>query len=106
MRQIQVEIMEEAGVGPEALTLKSRTVFDRAGGDGLRYRIHAFHFECATAEVRLNWEHEAVRWASPREVRSLRTVYWLQEVLDRLGFTEGPAAAACARESIYFAGSV
>jgi len=106
VRQILAEIAEEAGLPSDGLVLKSRAVFDRPGGDGRLYRIHAFHFACCTAEVRLNWEHESVRWVSPHEARRLRTVYWLQEVLDRLGLKEAPASEPCTVESIYFAGSV
>ncbi|MCI4350057.1 MAG: NUDIX domain-containing protein [Thermoplasmata archaeon] len=66
--QAYKEVLEETGIAAEALTLaaRGRLVFAR---DGDRvFAIHPFRFRVADVDVRLDWEHTAHAWVSPKEL--------------------------------------
>ena len=78
------EIAEEAGMTAGALTLRRRQELDESGADGHVWHIHAFHFETDTADVRLNWEHDAAEWTTMQGLARLPTVPWFGRVLQVL----------------------
>ncbi|SFV02621.1 NUDIX domain-containing protein [Pseudoduganella namucuonensis] len=81
-RHALIEIAEETGMeGAGGPLLTGRAVLELEGGDGVHWRVHAFHFSCAHDTVRLNWEHDACCWLAPDDLGGLATVSWLERVL-------------------------
>lgn len=84
LAQVSNEIAEETGMSADRLTLRRRFELLEYGGQGEAWRIHAFHFETDTMDVRLNWEHDAVRWIAAPGLAQLRTVAWFGRILQVL----------------------
>ncbi len=86
LAQAYAEVREETGLAREHLTLLARgaplEVEDAARGR--RWRVYPFAFETDRAEVRLDWEHDELRWMSPDELDRLDTVPRLADALARV----------------------
>lgn len=84
LRQAFREVDEEAGINADQLRLTSAEIVERKGDDGNMWRVHAFSFRCLTESVRLNWEHDEVRWLPLDKSGALLTVPWLGNVIEAL----------------------
>jgi 8-oxo-dGTP pyrophosphatase MutT (NUDIX family) len=84
-----IEVAEETGLRPSLLQLRGGSVLDLAGGDGRRWKVHAFHFQANTRALQLNWEHDAAIWLRPAELAALPAVSWFGDVLRSLGIDGG-----------------
>ena len=87
LTQAHIEITEEVGLNSEEVTLlnvgKPFEVIDNARDRA--WRIHPFLFAVHHPEkIRLDWENMEMRWITPDELASLRTVPALREALDRV----------------------
>lgn len=94
------EISEEAGMDAGALTLRGRQELNESGADGRVWHIHAFHFETDTADVRLNWEHDAVKWTTMQGLARLPTVAWFGRILQVLQITAATAVMKCCKSAM------
>lgn len=92
MEQAVREVQEETGMPPHLVQLVRRLPLRLQGDDGT-WTVHAFHFDCATDDVVLNWENDDARWLSDPAASGLRTVSWLDTVHRSL--TETPELALC-----------
>jgi len=84
MRHAMLEVAEETGIAAAALQVDGAAVLDLAGTDGRLWRVHAYRLRASTQELRLNWEHDAVRWVAPDDLDDLPTVRWFGAVLQAL----------------------
>ena len=85
--QAYIEMAEEVGLNREEVTMlkvgKPFEVIDKARNRA--WRVHPFLFAVHDPEkIRLDWENIEMRWISPDELASLRTVPDLREALDRV----------------------
>jgi 8-oxo-dGTP pyrophosphatase MutT (NUDIX family) len=80
--QAWVELVEELGLEPPALRLVRSlpAVPLTSEASGKRFLVYPFLFESASAEVTLNWEHDAVEWAAVYRLAEADCVPW-QEAL-------------------------
>ena len=86
------EVQEETGM-PRHLVQLVRRIPLRLPGDDGTWTVHAFHFDCATDDVTLNWENDEAMWLSDPAASGLETVPWLDIVHRSL--TETPELALC-----------
>jgi hypothetical protein len=100
LAQVSSEIAEETGMRADRLTLRRRLELVEHGSHGEAWRIHAFHFETDTVDVRLNWEHDAVRWIAPQGIAQLRTVTWFGRILQVLDVVAPDTGANSNRRSV------
>ena len=87
LAQAYREMEEEAGLGPDEVTLLRAgdplVVVDTEAGR--RWIVHPFLFEVRPdAQVRIDWEHTEARWVRPEEVSAFDTVPQLAEALTRV----------------------
>jgi 8-oxo-dGTP diphosphatase len=80
--QALTEIHEETGLVGDALRLvrSPESIRIERPAQGWVWVIHPFLFDVATPELRLDWEHDAYRWADPTELNSEDCVSWLARV--------------------------
>lgn len=83
------EICEETGLLEESLRLVrggGRIPVPAGGGrrgrGAVLFIVHPFLFEVRGGRIRLDWEHTALRWVRPGELRRFRTVPALAEALE------------------------
>jgi 8-oxo-dGTP pyrophosphatase MutT (NUDIX family) len=82
--QARQEINEELGVPADRMQLvRQLPPMALRGQDGI-WTVHAFHFECASNRVTLNWEHDEAIWLDDYAASGLQTVSWLDAVHDGL----------------------
>lgn len=80
--QARLELSEEAGLDDAATgRLVAGRTLALADHTGHGWQVHTFRLEVATRDVRLNWEHDAVRWIADDEPHDLPCVSWLDQVL-------------------------
>ena len=86
------EVHEETGMPPDYLRLLHRAPLHLHGGDGA-WTVHAFHFDCSSSRVRLNWENDDAVWLRDPGASGLPTVSWLDAV--HRGLTRTGERALC-----------
>ncbi|MDH4846087.1 MULTISPECIES: NUDIX domain-containing protein [Pseudomonas] len=92
LTQAVTEVEEEVGISSDSLILGATAQIDLVGGDGLVWRVHAFHFFSMVDTITLNWENDAGCWVPFDEIGSYRTVSWLHNVMRALQPLKHPLA--------------
>ncbi len=95
LAQALTEIGEETGLARDTLRLvrSSEPIRIERPAQGWVWVIHPFLFDVATPELRLDWEHDAYRWADPTELTSDDCVSWLTRVWTLLDDSAAPQTA-------------
>jgi 8-oxo-dGTP pyrophosphatase MutT (NUDIX family) len=78
LAQALQELEEELSLLPTHVSLvRALPAVDLvSAASGKLFRVHPFLFESATAEVVLNWEHDAVEWHAPTRLLDSDCVRW------------------------------
>ena len=78
LEQALQELEEELSLRPPHVSLvRALPAVDlTSAASGKLFRVHPFLFESATAEVTLNWEHDAVEWHPPTRLLDPDCVRW------------------------------
>ena len=85
--QALVEIFEETGLDGNdlQLTRKGKPLSVEDEKLGTRWVVHPYLFHIADRErIRIDWEHQDLKWIKPREIGEYETVPMLKETLDRV----------------------
>ena len=82
LEQALAEIGEETGLEGEAIQLVAAPppIRIERPSQGWVWIIHPFLFDAASAELRLDWEHDDYRWIDPSELAASESVSWLSLV--------------------------
>lgn len=79
------ELHEETGLHREAFDgIRTGPVLTLAGQHEDTWLVHTFTCEIPSSGMRLNWEHDAMRWIAPGGVPAPGQVPWLVDVVDAL----------------------
>ena len=78
--QARLEILEETGLGPESVVLRSQGSLVLARAEKRMFVVHPLRFWTRSTTVRLDWEHTEFEWVDPSEIRARPTVPKLDEV--------------------------
>lgn len=86
LSQVWTELAEELELRPPTarLVLAQPAVALTSPASGKVFRVHPFLFEADSAEVVLNWEHDAVEWVEPVQLAQLECVGWQLALIDAL----------------------
>ena len=87
LTQALKEIKEETGLSNEKLSLihvgQPLEVVESCNPD-IIWIVHPYLFYSNTRLIRIEWEHDEVRWINPDEIQSYNTVPELKETLESL----------------------
>lgn len=81
------ELREETGLSGSDIKLKKEGEILEVVDEelGRKWIVHPFRFELAHPQkIKLDWEHQELRWVEPKEISSLQTVPMLKETWDRV----------------------
>ena len=85
LTQALKEIEEETGLGNKKLNLlhvgQPLEVVETNDPDTV-WVVHPYLFHSNTSLIRIDWEHDEVRWINPDEIQSYNTVPELKETLE------------------------
>jgi 8-oxo-dGTP diphosphatase len=85
LTQALKEIKEETGLSNEKLSLihvgQPLEVVESCNPD-IIWIVHPYLFYSNTRLIRIDWEHDEVRWINPDEIQSYNTVPKLKETLE------------------------
>jgi len=82
LEQAMIEVAEEVGLAADSITLIDAPPPLRIErpSQGWVWVIYPFLFEAASAELRLDWEHDEYRWIDPAELATADCVAWARDV--------------------------
>ena len=84
-QQALSEVFEETGlVVADLQRFEKGPTLELLGTSGTLWTVHTFSGETKRKKLRLNWEHDKYRWASPRTVPGFDQVSWLSDVVRAL----------------------
>ena len=81
------EIEEETGLSNEMVKLLCvGKPLEAVGSDkpDVIWIVHPFLFHSSTNLIRIDWEHDEVRWINPTDIQSYETVPKLKEALENV----------------------
>ena len=85
LTQALKEIKEETGLSNEKLSLihvgQPLEIVEPCNPDTI-WIVHPYLFYSNTRLIRIDWEHDEVRWINPDEIQSYNTVPKLKETLE------------------------
>lgn len=80
--QTLIEIEEETGLCREDLELVRKGDTLEAEDEGIRWIVHPYLFRIKERnKVRIDWEHNKIRWIKPGDIDNYETVPMLKETL-------------------------
>ena len=85
--QALVEIKEETGLSGEDLKLikKGKPLPIKDEKLGVKWVVHPYLFHIKDRDkIRIDWEHEEMRWIEPKDIDNYQTVPRLKETLARV----------------------
>lgn len=85
--QALVEIEEEASLCREDLKLLKRGRPLEVNDDeaGVKWVVHPFLFQIKEpGKIKIDWEHQEIRWIDPEDIDNYDTVPMLKEVLEQV----------------------
>ncbi len=85
--QALIEIEEEVGLCREDLKLLKRGKPLEVNDDetGVKWVVHPFLFQIKEpSKIRIDWEHEEIRWVDPEDIDNYETVPMLKKALARV----------------------
>lgn len=85
--QALIEIEEEANLCQEDLKLLKRGKSLEVSDDeaGVKWVVHPFLFQIKEpSKIKIDWEHEEMRWIDPEDIGNYETVPMLGEALARV----------------------
>jgi 8-oxo-dGTP diphosphatase len=81
------EIEEETGLSNEKVKLlrvgKPLEAVE-SGKPGVIWIVHPFLFHSSTDLIRIDWEHDELRWINPTDIQHFKTVPKLKEALENV----------------------
>jgi 8-oxo-dGTP diphosphatase len=87
LSQARKEIEEETGLSNEKVKLlcvgKPLEAVETGKPDVI-WIVHPFLFNSSTNLIRIDWEHDELRWINPTDIQSYDTVPKLKEALDNV----------------------
>jgi 8-oxo-dGTP diphosphatase len=87
LSQALKEIQEETGLSKEMVKLlcvgKPLEAVESDKPDVI-WIVHPFLFHSTTNLIRIDWEHDEIRWINPSDIQSYETVPKLKEALDNV----------------------
>lgn len=86
LSQAWTELREELGLRQPGLELlrAPEPVLLTSQSSGKRFLVYPFLFESSSAEVVLNWEHDAVDWVEPAHLEVTGFVSWQRAIVAAL----------------------
>ena len=85
--QALTEIKEETSLCQKDLKLLKRGTLLELNDDeaGIKWVVHPFLFQVReTGKIKMNWEHQEIRWIDPEDINDYETVPLLKEALVRV----------------------
>ena len=85
--QALIEIEEEVSLSREDLKLLKRGRPLEVNDDetGVKWVVHPFLFQIKeSSKIRIDWEHEEIRWVDPEDIDNYETVPMLKKALERV----------------------
>ncbi len=82
--QALVEIAEETGLGQDDIQLlkKGTPLPVEDAGLGIRWEVYPYLFHISDRrKIKIDWEHQELKWIKPDELAAYQTVPMLQETL-------------------------
>ena len=86
LSQAWTELREELGLDEPVLELRRapEPVLLASQATGKRFLVHPFLFESSSADVVLNWEHDAFDWVEPVHLEVASFVSWQRAIVAAL----------------------
>ena len=83
--QTLIEIEEETGLHREELELVRKGDPLEAEDEGIKWVVHPYLFRIKERnKVKIDWEHNKIRWIKPGDIDNYETVPMLKETLARV----------------------
>lgn len=83
--QTLIEIEEETGLRREDLELVRKGDLLEAEDEGIKWVVHPYLFRIKERnKVKIDWEHNKIRWIKPGDIDNYETVPMLKETLARV----------------------
>ena len=83
--QTLIEIEEETGLHREDLELVRKGDPLEAEDEGIKWVVHPYLFRVKErSKVKIDWEHNKIRWIKPGDIDNYETVPMLKETLARV----------------------
>ena len=83
--QTLIEIEEETGLRREDLELVRKGDPLEAENEGIKWVVHPYLFRIKERnKVKIDWEHNKIRWIKPGDIDNYETVPMLKETLARV----------------------
>ena len=83
--QTLIEIEEETGLHREELELVRKGDPLEAEDEGIKWVVHPYLFRVKErSKVKIDWEHNKIRWIKPGDIDNYETVPMLKETLARV----------------------